>query len=98
VNEKRFWVYIVTNKPFGTLYTGITSDLRRRGFEHREELYKGFTKAYGLKMLVYYEKYPTALEAIAREKELKKWQRDWKKQLIEKFNPSWRDLYEDFNT
>ncbi len=93
--EKHFWVYIVTDKPYGTLYTGVTNDLARRAWEHREGMYKGFTKKYGLKCLVFYEEYPTALEAIAREKAIKKWKRDWKKQLIETINLGWRDLYED---
>ncbi len=93
--EKHFWVYIVTDKPYGTLYTGVTNDLARRVWEHREGLYKGFTRKYELKQLVYYEEYPTAIEAIAREKCIKKWNRDWKKQVIEKLNTTWRDLYED---
>ena len=95
MHEKRFWVYIVTDKPYGTLYIGVTNDLARRVYEHREGLVDGFTKKYGLKRLVYYEEYPTPVEAIEREKKLKKWKRDWKKQLIEKFNPTWRDLYVD---
>jgi len=93
--ERCFWIYIVTDKPYGTLYVGVTNDLARRMWEHREGVYKGFTKKYGLKRLVYYEDHATALEAIAREKAIKKWNRDWKKQAIEKFNPSWRDMYED---
>jgi putative endonuclease len=93
--QKCFWVYMVTDKPYGTLYTGITNSLARRSYEHREGLYTGFTKKYGLKMLVWYQEFPTALEAIEFEKRIKKWKRDWKKQLIEKFNPTWRDLYEE---
>jgi putative endonuclease len=95
--EKCFWVYIITDKPYGTLYTGVTNDLCRRDYEHKNGIYKGFSKKYGLKTLVYYEEYPTALEAIHREKCIKKWNRDWKKQIIERFNPKWRDLAEDFN-
>ena len=95
--NKSFWVYIVTNKPYGTLYTGVTNSLAQRAYEHREGLYDGFSKKHGLKMLVYCEEYPTAYAAITREKELKKWKRDWKKQLIEKLNPTWRDLYEELN-
>jgi putative endonuclease len=95
--EKSFWVYILTSRPYGTLYIGVTSDLPRRCFEHREGLCDGFTKKYGIKMLVYCEEYPTAYEAITREKELKKWKREWKKQLIETINPTWRDLYEHLN-
>ena len=86
---------MVTDKPYGTLYTGITNSLARRSYEHREGLYAGFSKKYGLKMLIWYQEFPTALEAIEYEKRIKKWKRDWKKQLIEKFNPTWRDLYEE---
>ena len=92
--EKRFWVYMVTDKPYGTLYVGVTNDLARRAFEHREGIYEGFSKRYGLKMLVWYEEFSTAEEAISYEKRIKKWKRDWKKQLIEKFNPTWRDFFE----
>jgi len=93
----RYWVYIITDKPYGTLYTGVTGDLFRRSYEHREGLYKGFTKKYGLKMLVWYEEFPEITDAIAREKQLKKWKRDWKIDLIKELNPQWRDLYEDLN-
>ena len=93
--EKLYWVYIVTNKPYGTLYTGITHNLARRAYEHREGLYEGFTKIHGLKSLVWYAEFKSADEAIAYEKRIKKWRRDWKKQLIQKRNPAWRDLYED---
>jgi len=95
--ERSFWVYIVTNKPYGTLYIGVTNDIALRAYEHRESVYSGFTKTHGLKILVYCEEYSTAYEAITREKQLKKWKRDWKKQLIEKLNPTWRDLYEELN-
>jgi len=93
--EKQFFVYIVTDKPYGTLYVGVTNDVARRSFEHREALYKGFTKQYGLKKLVYYESFATALEAIAREKAIKKWRREWKIHRIKAFNPTWRDLYDE---
>lgn len=95
--EKRFWVYILADEPYGTLYVGITNDLVRRSWEHREGLYKGHSKKYGIKQLVYYEEYPTAMDAITREKKLKKWRRDWKKQLINDFNPRWQDLYEQLS-
>lgn len=94
---KIFWVYIMTNKPYGTLYIGITNDLARRAYEHREGMIKGFTKKHGLKMLIWYAEFSTAVDAISYEKRIKKWRRDWKKQLIEKLNPEWRDLYEDLN-
>jgi len=88
---------MVTDKPYGTLYIGVTNDIARRSYEHREGLYKGFTKKYGLKALVWCAEFPTALEAITYEKKIKKWKRDWKKRLIDEFNPAWRDLYESIN-
>ncbi len=91
--EKRYFVYIVTDKPYGTLYTGITGYLPRRAHQHREGSIEGFTKKSGLHILVYYEEHPTARDAIRREKQIKKWNRRWKIELIEKFNPTWRDLY-----
>ena len=94
---KRYWVYIITDKPYGTLYTGVTGDLFRRSYEHHESLYKGFAKKYRLKMLVWYEEYPEIADAIAREKQLKKWKRNWKIDLIQALNPRWRDLFEDLN-
>ena len=97
MNDKRFWIYIVADKPYGTLYLGVTSDLARRAYEHREGLYAGFTQKYGLKQLVYYEEHSTAEAAIEREKKLKKWKRNWKIQLIAKLNPTWRDMYLDLN-
>ena len=90
-----YWVYILTNKPYGILYVGITNDLARRIFEHREGLYKGFSKKHNLKLLVWYAEFKSADEAISFEKRIKKWRRDSKKQLIEKSNAEWRDLYED---
>lgn len=87
-------VYIMTNKPNGTLYVGVTSNLSRRAFEHREGLVEGFTKQYGLKMLVYYEHFADIREAIQREKTMKHWRRSWKVQLILELNPEWADLYE----
>lgn len=90
-----YWVYIVTNKPFGTLYVGMTNDVVHRAYQHREGLVDGFTKRYGLKMLVYYEEHATALEAIQREKNIKHWPRAWKVDLVRKMNPEWRDLFDD---
>lgn len=95
MTKKNCFVYIVTNKPYGTLYIGVTSNLARRLHEHKEGLFEGFTKRYNLKQLVYCEVYPEITRAIEREKELKKWKRDWKKRLIETLNPSWRDLNEE---
>jgi putative endonuclease len=88
------WVYIVTNKPNGILYVGVTSDLSRRAWEHREGAIAGFTKRYSLKQLVFAEHYETILLAIQREKNIKHWSRAWKVQLIQKQNPHWVDLYE----
>ena len=93
--ERQFFVYIMTNKRNGTLYVGVTGDLARRIFEHREGLVEGFTKRYGLKMLVYYEAFDSILLAIQRESNLKHWSRKWKLELIEKLNPKWCDLAED---
>ena len=90
---RQFFVYIMTNERYGTLYIGVTSDLARRAFEHREGLVDGFTKRYRLKRLVYYEVFDTAFDAIDREKRLKKWRREWKLDLIAQMNPSWDDLY-----
>ena len=87
------YVYIVTNKPNGILYIGVTSDLIRRTFEHREGAVQGFTKRYGLKSLVWFEQYDDIRTAIQREKTMKHWPRAWKARLINGSNPSWNDLY-----
>ena len=92
---KDFWVYILASKPGGTLYVGVTNDLIRRTFEHREGLAPGFTKKYGVKSLVFYERHDTANAAIQREKNLKHWPREWKIELIVSMNPEWRDLYDE---
>ena len=86
---------ILANRRSGTLYVGVTNDLVRRAFEHREGLVPGFTKRYGIKMLVYYERHDTAAAAIQREKNIKHWPREWKIDLIISINPEWRDLYDD---
>ncbi|MBX9827332.1 MAG: GIY-YIG nuclease family protein [Xanthobacteraceae bacterium] len=90
-----YYVYIITNKPRGTLYVGVTNNLGRRIYEHREGTIAGFTKRYGLKQLVYFEKYDTPTLAIQREKNIKHWSRLWKLDLINSSNPQWRDLYND---
>ena len=87
-------VYIVASKRHGTLYTGVTSNLPRRAFEHREGLLKGFSKKYGCKILVYYELHETMIDAIAREKQIKGGSRTKKLALIESLNPDWKDLYD----
>jgi putative endonuclease len=89
------WVYILASRPGGTLYVGVTNDLIRRVFEHREGLIPGFTKRYGVKMLVYYERHDSATDAIQREKNIKHWSREWKIDLILSVNPEWRDLYDE---
>ncbi len=90
-------VYIVTNKPHGTLYTGVTSDLERRMHEHREMLIPGFSARYGCSMLVWYESCGLMADAIAREKQIKAGSRADKIKLIEALNPQWIDLYETLN-
>ena len=87
-------VYIVASKRHGTLYTGVTSDLPRRAYEHREGLVKGFTAKYGCKMLVWYEAHATMIDAITREKQIKAESRTKKLALIEALNPEWKDLYD----
>lgn len=91
---KQFYVYILASKRNGTLYIGVTSDLLKRVYEHKEHLVDGFTKKYKVDKLVYFETHDTAQNAIIREKRLKKWKRDWKLKIIEKQNPSWNDLYQ----
>ena len=93
--EKQFCVYIVTNRPRGTFYIGVTSNLAQRIGQHREKAVDGFSKRYGLDRLVWYELHENAESAILREKQLKKWNRLWKVELIEKMNPEWRDLFQD---
>ena len=88
------WVYIVTNRPNGTLYVGVTSDMAKRAWEHREGVVDGFTKRYGLKRLVYAERYDDITDAIQREKRMKTWPRAWKINLIRETNPAWKDLYQ----
>ena len=88
-----YFVYLLANRKAGTLYLGVTRDLIRRSFEHRTDAVPGFTSRYGVHMLVWFESTPDVKVAIAREKQLKNWKRDWKIALIEKDNPGWRDLY-----
>ena len=88
-------VYVMASGENGTLYVGVTSDLAKRVFAHREGLIDGFTKKYGVKKLVWYERHETMESAIVRETQLKKWNRAWKVREVGAFNPEWRDLYED---
>jgi putative endonuclease len=88
------WVYIMANRPNGTLYIGVTSDLARRAYEHREGLIDGFTRQHGLKRLVWYERFEDIRDAIQREKRMKTWLRAWKTRAIMAMNPDWDDLYD----
>ncbi|MGD0918526.1 MAG: GIY-YIG nuclease family protein [Thermodesulfobacteriota bacterium] len=85
---------MLCSKRNGTLYTGVTSDLAKRVYEHKNNLVDGFTKIYGVHRLVWYETHDSAENAITREKRIKKWKRAWKLKLIEQYNPEWNDLYE----
>jgi putative endonuclease len=89
------YLYIMASSANGTLYTGVTSNIARRVFEHREDMLDGFTKKYNVHRLVYFERYESVVKAIEREKRVKKWKRAWKIRLIEAHNPHWRDLYGD---
>ena len=91
-------VYMLANKPRGTLYIGVTSNLIARVWQHKNEFVEGFSKQYQLHILVYYEMHQTMLEAITREKQLKKWNREWKVKLIEGFNENWIDLYNEISS
>jgi putative endonuclease len=93
--EKQPCVYILASKRNGTLYVGVTSDLVKRVYEHKHGLADGFTKTYGVHFLVYFELREDMNTAITREKQIKKWNRAWKLELIERNNPTWKDLYEN---
>ena len=90
-----YYVYILASRPNGTLYNGVTNDLARRAYEHREGLVDGYTKTHGVKTLVFFEPHDEIENAIVREKRLKRWRRAWKVQLIERANPEWRDQFDD---
>ncbi len=92
---KQYCVYILASKRNGTLYTGISSELIKRTWVHKNDVIDGFTKKYGVHILVHYEIYDDPENAIKREKRIKKWNREWKLNLIEANNPDWKDLYED---
>ena len=91
---KTYYVYILASGRNGTLYVGVTNDLARRVYEHRNDFIKGFTQRYGVHILVHFEQCQSADSAIQREKRLKSWRRKWKIELIEETNPEWKDLYE----
>jgi putative endonuclease len=90
---RTYYVYILASGRHGTLYVGVTNDLIRRAYEHKEGFVDGFTRKYGVYSLVYFESVGDIEQAILREKRLKRWRRDWKVKLIETDNPEWRDLY-----
>lgn len=91
--DHQSYVYMLASEPYGTLYIGVTSDLIKRVYEHRNDAVESFTKRYGVHDLVWYEVHGDIYYAITREKQLKKWNRVWKTRLISEFNPTWRDLY-----
>ncbi len=92
---KNYYIYVMASKKNGTLYTGITNDLIKRVYEHKNNLVPGFTNKYTVHDLVYYEHTTEIETAIKREKQLKKWNREWKIRLIEEKNPDWKDLYKE---
>jgi len=94
---KYFFVYILASKRNGTLYTGLTDDLAKRVWEHKEKINKGFTSDYDVDRLVWFEPHDTREAAFMRERQIKEWKRAWKLELIEKENPEWNDLYETIN-
>ena len=93
--SKEYYVYIMASKRDGVLYVGVTNDLYRRVLEHKNNVVKGFTQRYFVHRLVYFEQTEDIYSAIAREKQLKNWKRDWKIKLIKRYNPEWKDLYND---
>lgn len=96
--DATFFVYILASRRNGTLYIGVTNNLARRIAEHKAKLVPGFTRKYGVDLLVYFEAYDSILEARAREHAMKRWRRAWKVELIEKLNPDWRDLSDQLNS
>jgi putative endonuclease len=91
--EHRYFVFILAIKPYGTLYVGVTSNLEGRVHDHKRDLREGFTKKYGVHLLVWFEEFGDIQDAIAREKRIKKWRRACKVELIEKVDPEWTDLF-----
>jgi putative endonuclease len=93
VLTRSYFVYLLASRRNGTLYVGVTNDLAKRVWQHKQGMIEGFTEKYGVKTLVWYEQTDSVEAAIVREKQIKKWNRDWKVKLIEKRNPQWKDLY-----
>ncbi len=94
---KEFYTYILASGKKGTLYIGVTSNLQKRIWEHKNDVNEGFTKKYKTHALIYFETHSTFENAVEREKKLKNWRREWKISLIEKTNPSWKDLYDEIS-
>jgi putative endonuclease len=94
---RQFYVYILASRPGGAIYVGVTNDLIRRVYEHKNGMVEGHTKRYGIDRLVHYEVYETAYQAIQREKNIKHWPRVWKTRLIGDKNDTWRDLYDEIH-
>ncbi|MCK5028277.1 MAG: GIY-YIG nuclease family protein [Bacteroidales bacterium] len=92
-----FYVYVITNKINSVLYIGVTNNLERRIFEHKNKSVPGFTQKYNIDKLIHFEHYDNINDAIRREKQLKKWNRKWKEELINKVNPEWDDLHEEIS-
>ena len=92
------YIYMLTNKNHTVLYIGVTSNILKRIYAHKNHLFPGFTKKYNVDKLIYYEKFYAIVDAIQREKQLKKWNRAWKIRLINKVNPTWRDLYNEIGS
>ena len=92
MSTRKYYVYILASKRNGTLYIGMTNNLRNRMYQHKQMLIPGFTQRYKVRMLVYFEEYGDPRDAITREKQLKWWRRKWKLELIESLNPEWKDL------
>ena len=95
MTKNTYYVYILASRKNGTLYIGVTNDLLKRVYEHRQNIVEGFTKKYNVHMLVYFEQTNDIESAIIKEKQMKKWERQWKIDLIEEKNPEWKDLYFD---
>ena len=93
--EKNYYLYMITNKPDETLYLGVTSNIKKRIYEHKTKAVEGFSKKYNLDKLVWYEVHGDVEEAIKREKQMKDWKREWKVKRILEMNPNWDDLYSD---
>ncbi|HEY9840188.1 MAG: GIY-YIG nuclease family protein [Candidatus Sericytochromatia bacterium] len=95
---RQYYVYLLANAPFGVLYLGVTSDLRRRIWEHKTDAVEGFSKRYSVHMLVWYEVHEDITAAIQREKQIKKWKREYKLNLIAAMNPEWKDFYPEIQS